>query len=78
MSGTTQAILGEAFSHPLKDPGEVLVVQDSRFTAITGVNTLFNGLMNTRGFDQLDFSAMRISVGVAWRCRARWPSGGSG
>ena len=38
-----------------------------RFTAITGVNTLFNGLMNTSGFAALDFSSLRISemTGVA-------------
>jgi long-chain acyl-CoA synthetase len=34
-----------------------------RFTAITGVNTLFNGLLNTPGFDQLDFSQLKLSLG---------------
>jgi acyl-CoA synthetase (AMP-forming)/AMP-acid ligase II len=34
-----------------------------RFTAITGVNTLFNGLLNTPGFDQIDFSPLRMSFG---------------
>ena len=34
-----------------------------RFTCFTGVNTLFNGLMNTPGFAQLDFSELRLSVG---------------
>jgi long-chain acyl-CoA synthetase len=34
-----------------------------RFTCITGVNTLFNGLLNTPGFAQVDFSAMRMSLG---------------
>jgi long-chain acyl-CoA synthetase len=34
-----------------------------RFTCFTGVNTLFNGLMNTPGFAQLDFSALRLTVG---------------
>jgi long-chain acyl-CoA synthetase len=34
-----------------------------RFTAITGVNTLFNGLLNTPGFDKLDFSRMHLSLG---------------
>jgi long-chain acyl-CoA synthetase len=33
-----------------------------RFTAITGVNTLFNGLLNTPGFDKLDFDSMRMSM----------------
>ena len=34
-----------------------------KFTAITGVNTLFNGLLNTPGFDQLDFSSLRLTLG---------------
>jgi long-chain acyl-CoA synthetase len=33
------------------------------FTCITGVNTLFNGLLNTPGFAELDFSTMRMSLG---------------
>jgi long-chain acyl-CoA synthetase len=33
------------------------------FTAITGVNTLFNGLLNTPGFDALDFSTLKMSLG---------------
>ena len=34
-----------------------------RFTCITGVNTLFNGLLNAPGFAQLDFSGLRMSLG---------------
>ena len=34
-----------------------------RFTVMTGVNTLFNGLLNTPGFDALDFSALKVVVG---------------
>jgi long-chain acyl-CoA synthetase len=34
-----------------------------RFTIITGVNTLFNALLNTPGFDKLDFSGLRLSLG---------------
>jgi len=33
------------------------------FTAITGVNTLFNGLLNTPGFADLDFSRLKLSLG---------------
>jgi long-chain acyl-CoA synthetase len=33
------------------------------FTAITGVNTLFNGLLNTVGFKDLDFSHLRMAMG---------------
>jgi long-chain acyl-CoA synthetase len=34
-----------------------------KFTAMTGVNTLFNALLNTPGFDRLDFSALKVVVG---------------
>ncbi|WP_373500259.1 AMP-binding protein [Desulfococcus sp.] len=34
-----------------------------RFSVITGVNTLFNGLLNTPGFDRLDFSGVKVAVG---------------
>ncbi len=33
------------------------------FTAITGVNTLFNGLLNQPEFRQLNFSKLKVSVG---------------
>jgi long-chain acyl-CoA synthetase len=33
-----------------------------KFTFITGVNTLYNGLMNTPGFDKLDFSSLKIAL----------------
>ncbi|NNL96085.1 MAG: AMP-binding protein, partial [Xanthomonadales bacterium] len=34
-----------------------------RFTAITGVNTLFNALLNTDGFADLDFSDLNLTLG---------------
>jgi long-chain acyl-CoA synthetase len=33
------------------------------FTIITGVNTLFNGLLHTPGFDKLDFSPLKLGFG---------------
>ncbi len=33
------------------------------FTAITGVNTLFNALLNNEDFHELDFSSLNLSVG---------------
>ncbi|WP_028009472.1 AMP-binding protein [Solimonas flava] len=35
----------------------------SGFTAITGVNTLFNGLLHAPGFAELDFSRFKLAVG---------------
>ena len=34
-----------------------------KFTAFTGVNTLFNGLLNNEAFRQLDFSALKLTLG---------------
>ncbi|HUG59128.1 MAG TPA: AMP-binding protein [Candidimonas sp.] len=34
-----------------------------KFTAITGVNTLFNALLNNPDFSKLDFSSLRITLG---------------
>ena len=34
-----------------------------KFTIITGVNTLFNGLLNQEAFHQLDFSALKFGFG---------------
>lgn len=34
-----------------------------RFTLICGVNTLFNGLLHTPGFSELDFSELKLTVG---------------
>jgi len=44
-------------------PGVVATMHREGFTAITGVNTLFNGLLNTPGFDALDFSRLSLSMG---------------
>jgi long-chain acyl-CoA synthetase len=50
-------------TNPRDMPGFVAELAKHRFTAITGVNTLFNGLLNTPGFAQLDFSSMKMSLG---------------
>jgi long-chain acyl-CoA synthetase len=35
------------------------------FTVLTGVNTLFNGLLNNEEFRQMDFSKLKVTVGGA-------------
>ena len=50
-------------TNPRDMPGFVKELNRSNFTVITGVNTLFNGLLNTPGFDTLDFSALKFSLG---------------
>jgi len=50
-------------TNPRDMPGFVKTLKGTRFTAITGVNTLFNGLLNTAGFDEVDFSNLRFTLG---------------
>jgi len=50
-------------TNPRDLPGFVRELSRHRFTALTGVNTLFNGLLNTRGFAELDFSSLKLSLG---------------
>jgi long-chain acyl-CoA synthetase len=49
--------------NPRDLPGLVKELGRHRFTAFTGVNTLFNGLLNTPGFESIDFSALKLTVG---------------
>jgi long-chain acyl-CoA synthetase len=50
-------------TNPRDMPGFVKELSAIPFTAITGVNTLFNGLLNTPGFDKVDFSHLRLTLG---------------
>ncbi|MBK7043455.1 MAG: AMP-binding protein [Rhodanobacteraceae bacterium] len=50
-------------TNPRDMPGFVKELSRTPFTAITGVNTLFNGLLNTPGFAEVDFSHLKMSFG---------------
>ncbi|MBS3742984.1 MAG: AMP-binding protein [Wenzhouxiangellaceae bacterium] len=50
-------------TNPRDMDGFVKELGKERFTAITGVNTLFNGLLNTPSFRKLDFSPLRLTLG---------------
>ena len=49
--------------NPRDIPGFVKELSRHRFTAITGVNTLFNALLNNPDFARLDFSTLRLALG---------------
>ncbi|MCW0368127.1 Long-chain-fatty-acid--CoA ligase [Xanthomonas sacchari] len=55
--------LNHLISNPRDMPGFVKELQKTRFTAFTGVNTLFNGLLNTPGFAKVDFSSLKFTLG---------------
>ncbi|MGH8454217.1 MAG: AMP-binding protein, partial [Nevskiales bacterium] len=50
-------------TNPRDMPGFVRELSKYRFTAFTGVNTLFVGLLNTPEFHALDFSALKLTLG---------------
>jgi len=55
--------LNHLITNPRDMKGFVKELKTSGFTAITGVNTLFNGLLNTPGFESLDFSRLKMTLG---------------
>jgi long-chain acyl-CoA synthetase len=55
--------LNHLVTNPRDMPGFVKTLAGIRFTAITGVNTLFNGLLNTPGFEKVDFSKLHLTLG---------------
>jgi long-chain acyl-CoA synthetase len=63
-------------TNPRDMPGFVKELAKVKFTFITGVNTLFNALLNTPGFDRLDFSSLKVALGGGMAVQAavseRW------
>ncbi|HEY0502151.1 MAG TPA: long-chain fatty acid--CoA ligase [Lysobacter sp.] len=55
--------LNHMITNPRDMKGFVKELKGVRFTAITGVNTLFNGLLNTPGFNEVDFSGLHLTLG---------------
>jgi long-chain acyl-CoA synthetase len=50
-------------TNPRDFPAFVKELKKNKFTFITGVNTLFNALLNTPGFDKVDFSELLVALG---------------
>ncbi len=50
-------------TNPRDIPGFVKELSKYRFTTLTGVNTLFNALLNNPNFAALDFSSLRLVLG---------------
>jgi long-chain acyl-CoA synthetase len=63
-------------TNPRDLPAFVALLKKTRFAFMTGVNTLYNALLNTAGFDTVDFSALRVCMGggmaVQREVAARW------
>jgi long-chain acyl-CoA synthetase len=63
-------------TNPRDMAGFVKALSRVKFTFITGVNTLFNALLNTPGFAELDFSSLKVALGGGMAVQAavseRW------
>ena len=55
--------LNVLITNPRDLPAFIEELKKFRFSVLTGVNTLFNGLLNTPGFAQLDFSTLKVVIG---------------
>jgi len=55
--------LNVLITNPRDIPGFIKELKKWKFTAFTGVNTLFNGLLNNKDFAALDFSGLKVSLG---------------
>jgi long-chain acyl-CoA synthetase len=53
--------LNVLITNPRDFPAFVKELKKYKFTFISGVNTLFNALLHTSGFESVDFSALRVS-----------------
>jgi len=61
----TQGVKSVLITNPRDMPGFVKELKKHRFSVITGVNTLFNGLLNNPDFKDCDFSALKGAIGGA-------------
>jgi long-chain acyl-CoA synthetase len=55
--------LNVLITNPRDIPAFVKDLKKFKFTAITGVNTLFNALLNNEEFTHLDFSKLKVALG---------------
>ena len=62
-TGMKYGALNVLITNPRDMPAFVKAIAKLGFTVITGVNTLYNGLLNTPGFEAADFSRLKLAVG---------------
>lgn len=55
--------LNVLITNPRDMQGFIKELKKWKFTAFTGVNTLFNGLLNQEEFKSVDFSALKLTLG---------------
>lgn len=55
--------LNVLITNPKDIPGFIKELKKWKYSAITGVNTLFNALLNNEDFNKMDFSHLRFAMG---------------
>jgi long-chain acyl-CoA synthetase len=63
LSFMTWGALTVLITNPRDLPALVKELRRWKWSVMTGVNTLFRGLLNTSGFDRLDFSSLKAVIG---------------
>ena len=63
LTGMKYGALNVLITNPRDMPAFVKIIAGLEFSVITGVNTLYNGLLNTPGFESVDFSRLKLAVG---------------
>lgn len=63
LTGMKYGALNVLITNPRDMPAFVKIIAGLKFSVITGVNTLYNGLLNTAAFASVDFSRLKLAVG---------------
>ena len=63
LTGMKYGALNVLITNPRDMPAFVKIIAGLEFSVITGVNTLYNGLLYTPGFESVDFSRLKLAVG---------------
>ncbi len=62
LTGMKYGALNVLITNPRDIPAFVKTIAKLGFTVMTGVNTLYNGLLNTPGFEAVDFSKLKLAI----------------
>lgn len=78
LTGMKYGALNVLITNPRDMPAFVKIIAECGFTVMTGVNTLYNGLLNTPGFATVDCSKLKLAIagGMAMQraVAERWQS----
>lgn len=70
-------LTGLLITNPRDIPGFIKELKKYKVSVITGVNTLFNALLNHESFKEVDFSHLKLSVGGGAAINLAWQNAGT-